>query len=271
MQKVLTKLKSMFWGDEPFHRSHSTLFLAYVAISTLMVILSLILAQFSMPFFGLEVQGFPILIAASIITYPVTYIVSDVISECYGFSASIRTVWLTFAANLTFVLFLMIGAVLPVPPGSSFEIVQKGLIDLMGFGFLKDGQQIGALGVLFASFLAFIVGRWTDSVIFAIFKRKAEKKDSKGLFVMRAVVSSVVGELVDCAIFMPLLYLFTNQYGDTVNSFWQVLCIILTFTALKLVYELAVLPITMILTKKTKQYESKYQASIKPHKQVATK
>lgn len=265
MKKFLAKTKSMFWGDEPFNRPHSTLFIAYVALSTLMVILSLILAQFSMPFFGAKVGGQEILIACSIITYPITYIVSDVMSECYGFSASIRTVWLTFAANLTFVLFLMIGAVLPVVPG--FEGVQQGLIDLMGFGFLRDSKQIGALGVIFASFLAFIVGRWTDSIVFAIFKKKAQKKDSKGLFVMRAVVSSVIGELIDCAIFMPLLYLFTGQYGVTVNSFWQVLCIILAFTSLKLVYEIVVLPITMILTKKTNQYEAKWQKNFnKTHK-----
>lgn len=269
MKKVLTKLKSMFWGDEPLHQHRSTLFIVYVALSTLMVILSLILAQFSMPFFGAKVQGQDILIACSIITYPVTYIVSDVMSECYGFSASIRTVWLTFAANLTFVLFLMIGAVLPVVP--ELKPVQDGLINLMGFGFLNGTGEIGALGVLFASFLAFIVGRWTDSIIFAIFKKKAAKKDSKGLFVMRAVVSSVVGELIDCAIFMPLLYLFTGQYGTTITSFWQVLCIILAFTSLKLVYELVVLPITMILTKKTNQYEAKWQKTVKPRKQVASK
>lgn len=256
MKKFLAKTKSMFWGDEPFHRSHSTLFIIYVSISILMVILSLILAQFSMPFFGAEVQGYPILIAASIITYPITYIVSDVMSECYGFSASIRTVWLTFVINLSFVLFLMIGAVLPVP---GFESVQQGLINLMGFGFLNGSGDIGALGVIFASFLAFIVGRWTDSIVFAIFKKKAEKKDSKKLFIMRAVVSSIAGELIDCAIFMPLLYLFTGQYGVTIHTFWQVLCIILAFTALKLVYEIVVLPITMILTKKTNEYETKYK------------
>lgn len=246
----------MFWGDEPFIQHRSTLFIIYVVLSTLMVILSLILAQFSMPFFGAKIQGYPILIACSIITYPITFIVSDVMSECYGFSASIRTVWLTFAANLTFVLFLMIGAILPVAEG--FKSIQNALISLMSFGFLGDGQYIGALGVIFASFLAFIVGRWTDSIIFAIFKKKAEKSDSKKLFVLRAVVSSIVGEFVDCAIFMPLLYLFTGQYGNSINSFWQVLCIILAFTSLKLVYELVILPVTMIITKKTKEYEARH-------------
>ena len=257
MKKFGMKLRSMFWGDEPFNQHKSTLFIIYVALSTLMVVLSLILAQFSMPFFGLKIQGQEILIACSIITYPITYIVSDVMSECYGFSASIRTVWLTFAANLIFVLFLMLASILPVIP--SMKPLQDSLITLMNFSFLKDGQNIGALGVLFASFLAFIVGRWTDSIIFAIFKKKADVKDNKKLFVLRAVVSSVVGELVDCAIFMPLLYLFTGQYGVTINSFWQVLVIILAFTSLKLVYELLVLPLTMLITKKTKEYEKKYK------------
>lgn len=255
MKKFLSKLKSMFWGDEPFNQKHSTLFLIYVVISTLMVILSLILAQFSMPFFGLKVEGLDIFVTVSIIAYPVTYVVSDVISECYGFSASIRTVWLTFAANFTFVLFLIIGCLLPV--ADQYKDIQDALIRLMSFGFLRDGQTLGALGVIFASFLAFIAGRWTDSMVFAFLKKKAKNKESKKLFTLRAVVSSVLGEIVDTAIFYPLFYLALGQYGTIIKSGTQVLCIFLTFAALKLLYEIVFLPVTMLVVKKTKQYEAK--------------
>lgn len=263
--KVLRKIKSLFWGDEKL-KGGSALFIILVAISTVALIASNIAAGKSFSVFGWQIGGADLVLTCGVLCFPVTYIISDLMSECYGYSASRRVTWLGFALNLF--LDLIVIATVAIP-GANFyyqEIVGKGLEAGFGFDFVSGNW--GSLGILAASLIAFCVGSWVDDLAFEGIKRLTAKSDMKNgtqdngfKFWMRAVGSSFLGELVDSLIFIPLLYLFTSQFGATITSFGQLMVIILIQVAIKTAYEIVVSPLTHVLAKKIKAYEAAHKTA----------
>ena len=102
--------------------------------------------------------------------------------------------------------------------------------------------------VLAASLLAFILG---DMVNDKVFRRMKEKhpNELKG-FGWRAILSSLVGELVDSLIFLPLAFLGQMPIATlAVMTICQV--------GIKTGYEVVILPITRLVVKLVSKYENK--------------
>lgn len=251
------KIKSLFWGDEKMGVL-SPLFLVLVTISTVSLLLSNILAGKSFSLFGWSIGNASLVLTCGVLLYPITYIISDLMSECYGFSASRRVTWLGFGMNLFMIIFVILGIIIP-SANPYYEGISNGLKVGFGLDFLDGGAGLGSLGILFASLIAFTLGSWVDDLVFQAFKVKHKEKDSKAKFVFRAVFSSLTGEIVDSIIFIPLLYYFTSQMGTTITSFWQIVAIILIQAFVKTLYELVVSPLTAVLAKKIKSYEANYK------------
>ena len=257
MKNFLHKIKVTFWGEGKL-KGGSAVFVIMTVLSCVALIISNILAGKSFPFFGLKIGNADLVISGGILIFPVTYILSDLFSEVYGYSASRRVTWLGFAMNVIFILFMCAGIAIP---GANFyyqNVVSDGLMNGMGLDFLKGGSNLGSLGILIASLLAFTVGSWIDDVVFEKIKKYSISKGHLGskAFILRAVASSFAGEIVDTTIFVPLLYLFTQQYGTTITGFGQLMLIILIPAIMKTLYELVVSPFTAFLAKKLKAYES---------------
>ncbi len=248
------KIKSLFWGNEKLGKL-SPLFLILVVVSTVSLLLSNILAGKSFPLFGWHIGNAELVLTCGIILYPLTYMISDLMSECYGYSASRKVTWLGFGMNLFMVLIVMLGIVIP-SANPYYESISEGLKVGFGFDFLNGGNNLGSLGILFASLLSFTIGSWVDDVVFQAFKDKHKENDSTGKFVFRAVFSSLTGEIVDSIIFIPLLYYFTAQMGTTITSFWQLIAIIGIQALIKTLYELIISPVTAVLARKIKKYEA---------------
>lgn len=257
MKAFLTKVKNLFWGEGEL-KGGSPVFIIMTVLSTVALITSNVLAGKSFSVFGWQINGASVVLTCGVLMFPITYILSDLFSEVYGFAASRRVTWLGFLCNLIFVVFISLGVLIP---GANFyyeNIVSDGLVAGLGLDFLKGGSNLGSLGILIASLAAFVIGSWVDDLVFEGIKRLMSKgKDNTGKFICRAVVSSLAGELIDSIIFIPLLYLFTNAFGTTIVSFGQLLAIILIQATIKTLYELIVSPLTAFLAKKLKAYEAK--------------
>lgn len=258
MKKVFGKIKSLFWGDEKI-KGGSALFIVMVVLSTIALVTSNILAGKSFSVFGWEIGGAPLVLTCGVLVFPITYIVSDLMSEVYGFSASRRVSWIGFAANLFVDLFIILGIIIPAA-NPYYGMVSDGLKMGFGFDFLDGGQSLGSLGILIASLVAFVVGSWVDDLVFEVFRKKHHENDSTGKFVLRAVSSSLAGEVVDSLIFIPLLYVFTAQMGTTITNFGQLLAIVGIQAAIKTTYELIVSPFTAFLARKMKAYEAAHSS-----------
>lgn len=268
MKKFFSKLKSLLWGDEKL-KGGSVIFVVLVALSTVALITANILAGVSFSVFGWEIGGAQLVLTCGVLTFPITYILSDTFSEVYGFSASRRVTWLGFALNIFLIGFIMLGAIIP-PANEHYMDVSNGLISGFGFDFLSRNDSVrtnfglGAAGILVASLIAFVVGSWIDDLVFEGIKKLTKKKDeTKGTkdngfkFGLRAIGSSFAGEVIDSLIFIPLLYLFTSQFGTTITSFGQLMAIVLIQVTIKTLYEVVISPFTYWLTKKLKAYEAK--------------
>lgn len=256
MKKFFTKMKDLFWGEGKL-KGGSPMFIFMIVLSAIALITSNVLAGKSFSVFGWHINGAPIVLTCGVLVFPVTYILSDLFSEVYGYASSRRATWLGFLCNLFFVGFICLGILIPGANYYYEHIVSDGLVAGLGLDFLKGGNNLGSLGILIASLTAFTFGAWIDDLVFEGIKKLTSKgKDNTFKFVCRAVGSSLAGELIDSMIFIPLLYLFTQAFGSTITSFWQLLAIVLIQAGIKTAYELLISPFTAFLAKKLKAYEA---------------
>jgi uncharacterized integral membrane protein (TIGR00697 family) len=169
---------------------------------------------------------FNITMTGAVFIFPITYILSDVFSEVYGYKWSRITCYLAFAMNLLMVLIFTLVIKTPAP---SYWTNQAAFETVLG----------NTPRILFASLLAYVIGDFVNDKIFS--KMKAKHKDLKG-FGWRAILSSLFGELVDSLIFLPLAFLGQMPIMTLViMTVMQVL--------IKTGYEVVILPITTLVAK----------------------
>ena len=139
---------------------------------------------------GFSVLDIPVPLPAAIIIFPLSYIVGDILTEVYGYRLARRVIWLGFICNLSAVVAIWIGQVLPANP-------------------LCDGQQsyeriLGYVPrILVASFVAYLVGEFSNSFILAKLKIR-----TKGRWLwLRTISSTVIAQLLDAVVFIPLAYI----------------------------------------------------------------
>lgn len=165
---------------------------------------------------------FGITMTGAIVIFPVTYILSDVFSECYGYKWSRVTCYLAFAMNLLMVLVFTLTINLPAP---AYWENQEAYKTVLG----------NTPRVLISSLLAYVIGDFVNDKVFQKMKEK-HKNEIKG-FSVRAIVSSIAGNFIDSFIFLPLAF-----YGLMPLKTLCIMCI--TQVGLKTLYETLMLPAT---------------------------
>ena len=179
-----------------------------------------------------------------VVVFPITYVLSDLFSEVYGYKWSRFTCYLAFAMNLfavgAFYLASEMSAIIP-EQAEAFNAI-----------------LIGTFSCTMASFIAFVVGDFVNDKVFAKMKKNHEGlKNHKG-FAFRAIVSSFAGELADSCIYLPIAFLVLNP----IMSVNEVLIMIVLQVSLKMMYEAIILPVTTMLTKKVSAYEYEFQRNV---------
>jgi len=177
---------------------------------------------------------FGITMTSGVIIFSLTYILSDVFSEIYGYKWSRFTCYLAFAMNLLMVIVYQIVISTPFPSywehQESFQIV------------LGNTPRI-----LFASLTAFVIGDFANDIVFE--KMKRNYKNSHKGFGLRAIVSSLIGEIIDSAIFLPIAFIGIMPAKTLV-------IIALTEVSIKVAYEIMILPLTSFIVRKISKYEA---------------
>lgn len=210
----------------------SPLFLVLTVISTSVMLISNVIAckVFSI--------GFAVLPCA-VIVFPITYILSDVFSEVYGYKWSRRTAWIAFAMNILMVGIFAIAIKIPgVDPA-----ISTGMENVLGT----------TPWAFAASLLAYMVGDLMNDKVF----RKFKERDGEKRFWLRAMISSLVGELCDSLIYIPLgMYLLPKLFlGFEFMTLEQILIAIPVQAGIKTAYECCIVPITALIVKKVRKYE----------------
>jgi uncharacterized integral membrane protein (TIGR00697 family) len=176
---------------------------------------------------------FNITMTGAVFIFPITYILSDLFSEVYGYRWSRITCHLGFAMNL---LMVIVFSAVIASPAPSYWTHQEAFQTVLG----------NTPKILFASLLALLVGDFVNDRVFRKMKQK-HPNSFKG-FGFRAIASSVAGQIVDSAIFLPIVFLGTMPI--------QTLLIMgVTQVSIKVIYEIIILPITKLVAQKVSKYE----------------
>jgi len=127
---------------------------------------------------------------AAIVIFPLSYIFGDILTEVYGYRLARRVIWLGFFCNLIAVIAIWIGQILPPAPVWGGQGAYESIL-----GYTPR--------ILVASFLAYVVGEFSNSFILAKMKIK-----TKGRWLWtRTIASTIVGEGLDAAIFITIVYI----------------------------------------------------------------
>lgn len=173
----------------------------------------------------------PVALTAGFLVFPVSYILNDCVAEVWGFRKARLLIWLGFAANFMVVALAGLATVLPAAPywqgDEAFRFV---------FGL--------APRIAGASLTAFLVGSFLNAWVMS----RMKLRDRGRHFSWRAIVSTVVGESADSAVFFPL------AFGGLVEV-RELLELMAVQVAAKTLYEVVALPVTVRVVRYVKRTE----------------
>ena len=169
---------------------------------------------------------------AGIVLFPLAYVFGDVLTEVYGYTVSRSVIWIGFLA-----LALMVGSyeLARVLPPASFWTHQGAYEAILG--------RIPRIVV--ASIVAYFLGEFCNS--YALAKMKVKMRGAA--MPVRFVASTVVGQLVDTAVFVLIAFTGTMPRA-------ALFTITLSAWAVKVGWEVIALPLTVPIVKALKRAEN---------------
>jgi queuosine precursor transporter len=177
------------------------------------------------------VQIGSIVFPAGVIIFPISYIFGDVLTEVYGYRQARRVIWFGFLCNLFTVAAIWITQILPP---ASFWKGQSAYEQILGF----------TPRLLLASFLAYLVGEFANSIVLA----KMKVATSGRWLWTRTIGSTIVGQGLDSLIFISVAFWGTIPASGMTSA-------ILTQWVMKTVYETVATPLTYGIVNYLKKVE----------------
>lgn len=177
------------------------------------------------------IQIGPIQATGGLIIFPIAYILNDCIAEVWGYKKARLIIWAGFAMNFFAVAVAQLAIALPSAP---YYEGQEAFASVFG----------ATVRIAIASFIAFLVGSFLNAYVMS--KMKVASK-GKG-FGYRAIVSTLIGESADSLIFFPIAFAGIVPFND-------LLILIASQAALKTLYEIVILPITIKVVNLVKKWD----------------
>jgi uncharacterized integral membrane protein (TIGR00697 family) len=190
---------------------------------------------------GFSVIGIPLAFDGGTLLFPLAYVLTDILTEVYGFRAARRVIWagfvfLAFSALIFFVLRLL-------PGESSWEAQNGAATGSAAYLVVLRGMSSG--GIVLASLAGYLVGEFSNSILLSKIKIMMKGR----LFWFRAIVSSLAGEFLDSLIFV-LIACLAGVFG------WHLfLRLVLTNYVLKCLIEAIMLPLSYAAIRLLKKRE----------------
>ena len=173
-----------------------------------------------------------ITLPAAVILFPITYILSDIFTEVYGFKKARMIIWLGFFCSFFAVAVYLLTIALPHP---GFWENQEAYATVLG-----TTPRVAA-----ASFIGYLFGEFSNSMILSKLKVAT---NGRRLWV-RTIGSTLVGEGFDSIIFITISF-----WGTMDNA--TILRMILFQYLFKVCYEIVFTPATYAIVKWIKGRES---------------
>jgi uncharacterized integral membrane protein (TIGR00697 family) len=203
-------------------RSH---YLAFLTLSYTMVI---VLANWFNPRF---VTLFGLNTDSGTLIFPLTFMLSDLITEVYGYKQARRAIWCGFFFNLMFVLYAQLVTHMPSPEFATHNAAFDELLSV-------------STRIIVASAISYFIAEPFNSYLMAKMKIKM-----KGSFMgLRFVFSTLVAAGLDSFVFTLIAFHGTMPTNTLIE-------LALTMWFIKVLIEILGLPLSIRLAKKLKTIE----------------
>ena len=168
---------------------------------------------------------------AGLLTFPVAYIVGDVLTEVYGYAAARRVIWLGFVCNALAVGTYQLAGAIPAEASWDGGAAWSRIFD-------------ATPRLLIASLCAYLVGEFANSYVLARLKVLTE---GRWLWT-RTISSTLVGQGLDTVVFVTIAFAGTMSG----NLIWSMM---VTGWLLKTAHEILATPLTYLVVGKLKRAE----------------
>ncbi|NEW83656.1 MAG: queuosine precursor transporter [Mariniphaga sp.] len=168
---------------------------------------------------------------AGVLIFPIAYIINDVIVEVWGYQKARLIIWSGFAVNIMAVLFFTLALVVPAAP---FWQNQEAFATILG----------STPRIIAASLLAYLTGSFLNAFVMSKVKILMKGKD----FSVRAILSTLIGEAADSFIFIIIAFAGNLPFNVLIGM-------IFTQATIKTIYEIVILPFTILVVNWVKKVE----------------
>jgi len=168
---------------------------------------------------------------AGVLIFPIAYILNDVIVEVWGYQKARLIIWSGFAVNILAVLFFTLAIQVPAAP---FWHQQEAFSTILG----------NTPRIIAASLMAYLIGSFLNAIVMSKVKVMMKGKD----FSVRAILSTIIGETADSMIFISIAFAGLLPIDALFGM-------IITQACIKTVYEIVILPFTILVVKWVKRVE----------------
>lgn len=163
-------------------------------------------------------------LAAGILITPLVFIIQDVVTEVFGYKTGKRMVITGFAVNA--VAALLYAIAVAIPPAKTWGN-QAAFEAILG----------STIRITLASLAAYFVGSLANTKIMAKMKKE------KGIFFVRAVFSTFIGQFLD-----DLIFIFGAFYGTLPVK--TLVAMVAAGVLCETLYEIVIFPVTKKVTEK---------------------
>ena len=177
------------------------------------------------------VEIFGMVVSPGALIFPITFLLSDMITEVYGYKHARRAIWSAFLFNVIFIAYGQILIHLPSPDFSIDNAVFNKLIAVNIY-------------IILGSFTSYLLSEPLNSYILATLKKKYHGR----YIAIRFVLSTIIASFLDSVIFASIAFCKIYTVYDIVK-------IIIDIWIIKTAIEIIGLPFSIRLAKFLKKTE----------------
>lgn len=170
-------------------------------------------------------------VGAGTIFFPLLYVMNDIITEVYGFTASRRTIWLALFFNLLFSLIMFLVMLLPSGPDWQEKEAFETVFSLSPY-------------IISGSIISYFIGELINAVILSNLKLQLKGR----IFAVRALFSTLISCFIESILFGVIAF-YQRIPGD------ELVKMIVMLTLTKVLYEFLIMPLILKFTSFLKKSE----------------
>ena len=174
---------------------------------------SLGIPKFDINMFGVE--GLSFNMSAGVLTWPIIFIMTDIINEYFGLK-QVRFLSILAAILITYA-FVVVGFAMELVP-SDFWINQSVNNETINMSLAFNSIFGQGMWIIAGSIVAFLLGQMADVIIFHRIKRST----GESLLWLRATGSTLVSQFIDSFVVIFIAFYINPQY----NWSWQMVAAI---------------------------------------------